>query len=562
MKLGMKLGMEARMERVCAVSGVPFKVTEEESQFYQKMGVPLPTLCPIERLRRRMSYRNFRNLYRRRCDATGQEMLSMYEASERAPFPVYEKDYWWSDQWDAKQFGRDFDFSRPFFPQYHALSRQVPRFNVANIQSENSSYSNHTLQAKNCFLVFGCVRNEDCLYGHIVWECKNCVDNLYIFRCEWCSQSVDLVDCYDVHYSSESTNCQECSFLHNCQNCRNCFGSVNLRNKQYVFFNEQLSKDAYLAEMKKISPFSEQTIMQATEYLHMLRQGAAYPSYFGLKCENVSGNHLYESSNLQYCFDVKKSEHSKYAFTGYGLEHCYDISFTGASSRFCVDCLTLSSCEEVRFSHLLNDCSNICYSEFCFSSYDLFGCNGLRRAEYCILNKQYSKDEYHQLKARIIEHMQSTGEWGEFFPMQISPFAYNESIASEYLPLTKDEVLARGLGWRDEDSETEEEVATPQSVASLVDPYAEEVCKLVFACESSGKRYKIIKPELSFYRRMKLPLPVYCPEVRHLRRMSLRAPRQLALRSCGTCWKEFLTAHTSDFAPNVLCEECYSAMLY
>jgi len=31
--------------------------------------------------------------------------------------------------------------------------------------------------------------------------------------------------------------------------------------------------------------------------------------------------------------------------------------------------------------------------------------------KYCILNKQYSKEEYEELVPKIIEHMQKTGEW-------------------------------------------------------------------------------------------------------------------------------------------------------
>ena len=36
--------------------------------------------------------------------------------------------------------------------------------------------------------------------------------------------------------------------------------------------------------------------------------------------------------------------------------------------------------------------------------------------------------------------MKSTGEWGEFFPHEMSPFGYNETVAQEYFPMTEDEV--------------------------------------------------------------------------------------------------------------------------
>jgi hypothetical protein len=69
----------------------------------------------------------------------------------------------------------------------------------------------------------------------------------------------------------------------------------------------------------------------------------------------------------------------------------------------------------------------------------------LRNKEYCILNKQYTKEEYEQLVPQIIDHMTKTGERGEFFPASISPFCYNETVVMEYYPLTKDEALAKGF---------------------------------------------------------------------------------------------------------------------
>ena len=43
-------------------------------------------------------------------------------------------------------------------------------------------------------------------------------------------------------------------------------------------------------------------------------------------------------------------------------------------------------------------------------------------------------------------------KYGEFFPSELSPFAYNESIAQEYFPLTKEEALAKGFTWQDSEA--------------------------------------------------------------------------------------------------------------
>jgi hypothetical protein len=66
------------------------------------------------------------------------------------------------------------------------------------------------------------------------------------------------------------------------------------------------------------------------------------------------------------------------------------------------------------------------------------------------LNRQYTKEEYELLVPKIIEKMMSDGEWGEFFPAILSPFGYNETVAQEYFPLTREELLGNspleGLG--------------------------------------------------------------------------------------------------------------------
>ena len=81
------------------------------------------------------------------------------------------------------------------------------------------------------------------------------------------------------------------------------------------------------------------------------------------------------------------------------------------------------------------------YCISCFGSHDCFGCVGLRNKSYCILNTQYTKEEYEELVPRIIIHMMKNGEWGEFFPSSMSPFGYNETVATEYFPREKEEAL-------------------------------------------------------------------------------------------------------------------------
>ncbi|MCX6721969.1 MAG: hypothetical protein NTY04_02160, partial [Candidatus Staskawiczbacteria bacterium] len=113
----------------------------------------------------------------------------------------------------------------------------------------------------------------------------------------------------------------------------------------------------------------------------------------------------------------------------------------------------------VKFCEL---CSNGCsYLEYCFncdSSSNCFGCIGMRKKEYCILNKQYTKEEYEEFVPKIREQMNATPykdkvgriyKYGEFFPMEMSPFAYNETNSQEYFPMSKKEAVSQGYKWYD-----------------------------------------------------------------------------------------------------------------
>ena len=72
-----------------------------------------PTRCPACRLKRRLLFRNQIFVCLRPSSTTGKTIFSMY--GPEAPFPVIERETWWSDAWDPLAYGRPFDFSRTFF---------------------------------------------------------------------------------------------------------------------------------------------------------------------------------------------------------------------------------------------------------------------------------------------------------------------------------------------------------------------------------------------------------------------------------------------------------------
>jgi hypothetical protein len=159
------------MDKVCQQCQVEFSVKDEDRVFYDKVSpvfggkkfsIPEPTLCPSCRYQRRLAFRNERKLYHRKCDLTGKQMISMYPAG--TSFPVYHIEVWQSDQWDPLSYGREFDFSRPFFEQFKEMCDEIPHFSlfVDPQMDENSEYTNCASESKNCYLISQAERNEDC----------------------------------------------------------------------------------------------------------------------------------------------------------------------------------------------------------------------------------------------------------------------------------------------------------------------------------------------------------------------------------------------------------------
>jgi hypothetical protein len=107
--------------KTCKVSSQPFPIFQSDLDFYDKISptfngkkypIPTPTLCPEERLRRRLTFRNERKLYRTVSAYSGKEIISVYSPDK--PYKVYEQDIWWSDKRNPLDYGRDFDFSKTF----------------------------------------------------------------------------------------------------------------------------------------------------------------------------------------------------------------------------------------------------------------------------------------------------------------------------------------------------------------------------------------------------------------------------------------------------------------
>jgi hypothetical protein len=279
-----------------------------------------------------------------------------------------------------------------------------------------------------------------------------------------------------------------------------------------------------------------------------------------LSNENCTGDFIRNSKNCIDCYDVNDSEDSKYVHVGVQVKNLLDCSNMYIKPELCYQVMGVIGTYNVHFSVYVFHSSDVWYSEYCYNSKNLFGCAGLRNKEYCILNKQYSKEDYQKLLPRIIEHMKKNGEWGEFFPMEYTPFCYNETLAQEYFPLSQEEILARGWKWKDEDSR--EYLVQNYKIPNEIAATPESITSEILACENCRKNYRVIEPELKFYRQLNIPIPDFCPNCRNLERMKLRNPRKLWERNCQNCGTPVQSTYAPDRPETIFCEKCYSQEVF
>lgn len=564
--------------KTCKNCKKEFTVTDDDLVFYKKISptfagkmfeISAPTFCPDCRQQRRIVFRNERNLYKRKSDATGKEIVSMYPPD--SPYTIYEPDEWWSDRWDGFKYGREYDTTKPFFEQFDDLLNIVPRIALMNKNSEDSDFSMYSSDLKNCYLIFSALSSENCHYGYQCNWSKDSMDIAYLYESELCYETVDSRNCYNCRFVQNCDNCSDISFAYGCRSCKNCFLCTNLVNKEYCFGNKQLEKDEYERKLSEFKwTYSE--IEKSKKDLSELVKNCIHVFSHLFNCEDCTGDYLRECKNCKNCFDLPKSENGKYIWTGIQLKDCRDCCFTGKDAEFCLECVSAFP----GFSNLACiyswESSRLYYCDFCFSCKDCFGCAGLKNKQYCILNKQYSKEEYEKNVAQIIEKMTTDNEWGEFFPVSLSPFGYNISLANEFYPLSRDEASAYGSKWQEKDYSPSYagEYLVPDENINFYKNNPDEANKLlsgIIKCEVSEKPFKIMPQELAFYFKTGLPIPRRHFDVRHKDRLALRNPRKLYHRQCmcdesghdhpGKCPNEFETTYDPDRPEKVYCEKCY-----
>ncbi|MFA5076498.1 MAG: zinc-ribbon domain containing protein [Patescibacteria group bacterium] len=537
-----------------------FTIDQQEQQFYQEIKVPTPTFCPDCRQQRRLAWTNELTLYNRKCDLTGKNVISMFNPD--VPFPVYDFHEWWGDKWDAGKYGADYNPEQSFFDQFIALKNRVPHPSLeANITLQNSDYTNYCGYAVNCFLIFDSAYTENCYYGYTLIRCKEAVDCMKSHGCEYCYYCSDCTSCFKLKYSQDCNKCSESYFLKYCSGCNSCFGCINLRNKSYCWLNKQLTPEEYNKRLAMVDFGSREVVAKVKSKFDEFCLRYPHIAIHGIKNEDCSGDYLNSTFQTVASYDCRDVQNCRYSYSiSLGGKDVYDVFQFGGESQILYESVVSGyknyNCKFCYQSYTSGQNLEYCFN--CLGSKNCFGCVGLRKREFCILNKQYSEAEYNRLKEEIIVKMTATGEYGEFLPASMSHHGYNETSAMFYYPLTKEQATAQGFWWYDKK-------VTAPAVSKIVPDNIKEVPDAitsdVFVC-SCGKSYRVTTQELKFYRAFSIPVPEKCYICRHVDRLFQRNPQHLWERSCSKCGRAMQTTYAPERPEIVYCKKCFQDDVY
>lgn len=547
-------------------------------------------------------FRNERVLYKRNCNLCRQDMVTIFAPEN--PVTVYCSPCWWSDKWDPLDYGQEYDPARTFFDQFNELLGKTPWPNLINGYSSlvRSDYVNHAGYLKDCYLIFNADKCENVYYGAILAGNKDSMDLNVVGESELCYWAIDCHKAFNTHFSENIKNSHDVWFSKDCAGSDHLFGCAGLRNKSYCIFNTQYAKEEWEHAVKEYKTSSHAGIEKMKVKARAFWEKFPQKFNHGLYNTNVSGDYVYESKNAKELYLSRFVEDGKWCqwITLPSTKDAYDYTEWGAGAEHIYESITVGEgASNVKFcfgawsSAMRNE-----YSVLAATCADVFGCANIKNKKYCIFNREYSKEEFGALRERIKEDMNKNPyvdakgrvfAYGEFFPPELSRFAYNETSAAQYFPLSEDGARANGFRWRDATPSAHAVTVTHDKIPDDIQDISDDILKEVLGCAECGKPFRIIKQELDLLRRFSFPVPRKCSDCRHMERLSRLNPPRFVQRMCqcaGThsqqttnnkqqpdyqyqntaththgatpCSTEFETSYAPDRPEIVYCESCYN----
>jgi hypothetical protein len=513
----------------------------------------------------RAMFRNETTLYSgQKCNLCEKSVVTMY--NPKSPYTIYCYACFYSEKWDPKSYAKEYDTSRLFFDQLKDFLNEVPKIatyiSKGDGENINSEYVNMASGCKNCYLVFNTSPAEELLYSRGIKNGRESSDLYFGVDIERCYECINVQQSSGIVYGQNVIGCVDSYFIHNASGLINCFGCVNLRNKSNCWFNEQLSKEEYSIRLKEVLG-SYEKMEENKKKFENFKKSFPCRENNNIKTLDSTGDYLFECKNVKDSFEISKSEDSKYVFSSKEVKDCLGTIGYGTKSERLLECVATGFSSNIIGTYGAENSRDIMYSFYISNCQDCIGCDALKNGKYSIFNKEYSKEEYEYLKNHIVSELKDLGIHGLIMPPEIAPFSYNETIAHDNMPLSKENALNLGFRWEEDIQKTQgRETVKNEEIPDNIKDIEDKITQEILGCMICQRNYKITTQEIFFYKKMNLPVPRKCFYCRHQDRIVRRGFYKFWNRNCDKCNKNITTNYAPDSPEIVYCEKCYQQEVY
>lgn len=291
-----------------------------------------------------------------------------------------------------------------FITELQRLIDLYPKPPLRIVSSENVYFADFIVNCRNMYYCFDCANSSDCIYVYDGFTSPSCMDCDYPAWAELCYESVDPFRCFNCSFTNICAVSRDLMFCDNCWNSNDLFGCVNLRNKQHCIFNRQLTPEDYKQKVKEYRKWPMEKILSMVEELKL-----RYPITQTIGENNVNsdyGNYINNDKNVYMGFDASQDENCAYLYDSFGAENCMDMTYggnTGENTEVCYEIISSSEIFNCNYLLFTRNCLDSSYLFNCFGVKNCLGCVNLSQKQYCILNRQFSKEEYEQKSAEIMK---------------------------------------------------------------------------------------------------------------------------------------------------------------
>ncbi len=288
--------------------------------------------------------------------------------------------------------------AQTFFQEFQRLLDKTPK-RPEQIYNSIDCIGNYIHNSKNLQYCFDCAKCTDGIYLFDSSSVDSSVDCDYAVECQLCYECVDPFKCFNCSYLEYCSNMRDSDFSIWCMNCNDVFGCVLLRNKSFCIFNRQFTEDEYRKRVAVYRTWPPEKILAEIE---KLRNRFPLTQTNSAHNENSDfGDFVHYCKNCYMSFDAAYDENCAYVYDTFHCKSVIDATYEFKDDLVyqAVDSISIFNSNFIVNS---KNCSDSNYIFDCANVKNSLGCVGLANVEYCILNRQFTKEEYEKKSLEII----------------------------------------------------------------------------------------------------------------------------------------------------------------